>query len=122
MTLTVRLESSEEFWASTRKVFRKLDCKEPIEEEDSISVESLDELLTFLTRERLRLLRASRVKRLSISALAEELGRDRKSVSRDVKALASLGIVRIRKEVNPGHGLIGIVEPVADKLDVRISI
>ena len=122
MTLMVRLESSEEFWASTRKVFRKLDRKEPIEEEDSISVESLDELLTFLTRERLRLLRASRAKRLSISALAEELGRDRKSVSRDVKALASLGIVRIRKEINPGHGLIGIVEPVADKLDVRISI
>ena len=101
---------------------RKLDRKEHIEEENSISVESLDELLIFFTHERIRILRTARAKRLSISALAEELGRDRKSVSRDVKALASLGIVRVRKEVNPGHGLIGIVEPVADKLDVRISI
>jgi predicted transcriptional regulator len=75
-----------------------------------------------LTTERVRLVQAVRRKQLSISALAEELGRDRTAVTRDVKKLSGLGLVRVRQQSNPGHGIVQIVEPVARKLIMRADI
>ena len=71
---------------------------------------------------RLRLWQVVRKKRLSISALAEELGRNRGSVTRDVNKLKGLGLLRLREEVNPGHGVLQIVEPVARKLEMRLAM
>ena len=78
------------------------------------------DLLEHLTAQRVRLCQVAREKQLSISGLAEELGRNRGSVTRDVNKLKSFGIVRLREEVNPGHGVVTIVEPVAEKCEMRI--
>jgi predicted transcriptional regulator len=75
-----------------------------------------------LTVQRLRLWQVVRKKHLSISALAEELGRNRGSVTRDVNKLAGLGILRLRAQVNPGHGVLQIVEPVAQRLEMRVAL
>ena len=80
------------------------------------------DLLQCLTAERLRLCRVARSKPLSISALAEELGRNRGSVTRDVNKLKGWGIIRLREEANPGHGVVQIVEPVARKIALRATI
>ena len=50
------------------------------------------------------------------SGLAIILKRDRKAVSRDVKLLESLGLLRTRDESNPGHGVKTVVEPLAEKI------
>jgi predicted transcriptional regulator len=50
-----------------------------------------------------RLVQAVRRKRLSISSLAEELGRNRGAVTRNVRKLAGFGLVRVRQQNNPGH-------------------
>jgi len=76
-------------------------------------------LLECITAQRMRLCQVARKKRLSISGLAEELGRNRGSVTRDVNRLKQLGLIRLREEVNPGHGVVKIVEPVAMKFDLR---
>jgi predicted transcriptional regulator len=47
----------------------------------------------------------------------EELGRNRGSVSRDVNKLKEFGLVRLREQVNPGHGRVQIVEPAARKFE-----
>ncbi len=122
MKVTVKLESEQEFWGRAQALALKLDRKEAVENENSISIETLDDLLQLLTPERLRLLSVARQSRKSISALAEELGRDRKAVTRDVQALRRLGILRVRKETNPGHGIVQVVEPTATKLDLRIAL
>ncbi len=75
-----------------------------------------------LTVQRLRLWQVVRKKHLSISALAEELGRNRGSVTRDVNTLRGLGILRLREQVNPGHGVLQIVEPVAQRLEMRVAL
>jgi predicted transcriptional regulator len=62
-----------------------------------------------------------RQKKLSISSLAEELGRNRGSVTRDVNKLKGFGLLRLREQVNPGHGVVQIVEPVAQKFEMRIA-
>jgi len=76
-------------------------------------------MMQCLTAERIRIFQTVRAKRLSVSALAEELGRNRGSVTRDVNKLKQFGLVRLREEVNPGHGVVKIVEPVAAKVELR---
>jgi predicted transcriptional regulator len=80
------------------------------------------DMMECLTAQRVRLCQTVRKKRLSISALAEELGRNRGSVTRDVNKLREFGLLRLREEVNPGHGIVQIVEPVAQRFEMRVTL
>jgi predicted transcriptional regulator len=62
-----------------------------------------------------------RAEKMSQGAPAEELGRNRGSVTRDVNKLKKLGLLRLREEVNPGHGVVQIVEPAAQKFEMHIA-
>ena len=72
-----------------------------------------------LTAQRLRMVAMARTKPYSVTALAKKLKRDPKSVRRDVKKLEEFGVVRTREEINPGHGRVKIVEPVAKSFELR---
>ncbi len=100
----------------------KLDRGEPVEAERILTFADPLHMMQCLTVERLRIFQAVRAKRLSVSALAEELGRNRGSVTRDVKVLKEFGLVRLREEVNPGHGVVKIVEPVAARVELRSEL
>lgn len=80
------------------------------------------DMMECLTAQRVRICQMVRKKRLSISGLAEELGRNRGSVTRDVNKLKRFGLVRLREQTNPGHGVVQIVEPVAQKFEMRIVL
>ena len=101
---------------------RPLDKCELIASEVGIMFADPLDMLECLTRERVRVCEAARTHPMSISGLAEALGRDRKSVTQDVSKLAELGIIRLRDRVNPGHGKARIVEPVARKFELRSSL
>jgi predicted transcriptional regulator len=101
---------------------RRMDKGERLEAERIITFEDPLQMIECLTVERIRLCQMVRKKRLSISALAEELGRNRGSVTRDVNKLRKFGLLRLREEVNPGHGMVQIVEPAAQKFEMRISL
>jgi len=92
---------------------RRLDRREPIKPEITITFDNPLAMLEVLTAERIRLLQKVRTKSTSISALAAALGRDPKSVRRDVLKLERAGVVRTRERINPGHGRVKVVEPVA---------
>jgi predicted transcriptional regulator len=100
----------------------KFDRGEPVEAERILTFADSLHMMQCLTSERLRIFQAVRAKWLSVSALAEELGRNRGSVTRDVKVLREFGLVRLREEVNPGHGVVKIVEPVAAKVELRSEL
>jgi predicted transcriptional regulator len=95
---------------------------ERLEAERIITFADPVDMVACLTTERVRLVQTVRRKRLSISSLAEELGRNRGAVTRDVKKLAGFGLVRLRQQNNPGHGIVQMVEPVAHKLVMRADI
>ena len=92
---------------------RELDRRERIKPEITITFDNPLLLLEVLTAERIRLVQKVRKKSSSISALAAALGRDPKSVRRDVLKLERAGVVRTREQINPGHGRVKLVEPVA---------
>jgi predicted transcriptional regulator len=101
---------------------RRREKGERLEAERIITFEDPLQMIECLTAQRIRLCQVVRKKRLSISALAEELGRNRGSVTRDVNKLRKLGLLRLREEVNPGHGVVQIVEPAAQKFEMRIAL
>lgn len=84
----------------------------PITFEDPLS------LLACITPERGRLCKVAREWPRSINDLAVKLGRGRKSVYRDVKVLHDAGLIRLRREVNPGHGQMQIVETTARRFQL----
>jgi len=101
---------------------RRRENGERLEPERIITFADPLDMLECLTAQRIRLCQVARKKQLSISALAEELGRNRSAVTRDVNKLKGFGLIRLREQVNPGHGVVQIVEPVAQKFDMRAAV
>jgi predicted transcriptional regulator len=92
---------------------RKLDRRERIKAEITITFENPLAMVEVLTAERIRLVQKLRTRSSSITALAAALGRDPRSVRRDIQKLERAGVVRTRQQINPGHGRTKVVEPVA---------
>ena len=103
-----------------RDVWRKAEAGEEVEKKEALYFESIRTLRSVLTERRLELLRVVREKQpASIKQLAEELGRDFKGVYRDIKLLASLGLVELEK----GSGRIGARPRVFyDRLTIEVPV
>ncbi len=69
----------------------------------------------------MRLCEVARTQAFSVTGLAASLGRDPKPARRDVQKLEWVGVLRTREEINPGHGPVRIVEPVAKRFELRAS-
>ena len=101
----------------------KLDCNEKLPAEFRITFEDPADLLRVLSAERLRVLSAIREKtKPTISGLAIILKRDRRAVSRDVKLLEGLGLLKTPNQSNPGHGTMTVVEPLAEKYHLEATV
>src|SRR5207302_466803 len=111
--VTLTTGTLEEFVERSKERAKKLDRGEKLAPEIRVTFEDPADLLRVLSAERLRVLHTIRTKtKPTISGLAIILKRDRKAVSRDVKLLESLGLLRTRDESNPGHGVMTVVEPL----------
>ena len=121
MKLTVRTDGFEGYAKRAQERAGKLARGEKVIAEKTINFESALEMRKVLTVERLRLLETTRKQALSVTGLATVLKRDPKSVRRDVLKLVRVGALRTREEINPGHGRVKIVEPVAERVEMRAS-
>jgi predicted transcriptional regulator len=121
MKLTVRTDGFEGWAKRGRERAEKLTRGEKIVAEKTINFGSALEMRRVLTVERMRLLEATRKQAFSVTRLAAVLKRDPKSVRRDVLKLVQVGVLRTREEINPGHGRVKIVEPVAKRVEMRAS-
>jgi predicted transcriptional regulator len=106
----------------SRERSRRRESGERLEPEKIITFADPAMMIECLTAQRMRLVETARKKKLSISALAEELGRNRGAVTRDVNKLKKLGLIRLREKINPGHGIVQLVEPVAKKIEMRATL
>jgi predicted transcriptional regulator len=112
-----------EFFERSKVRAEKLDRGEKLPAEFRITFEDPADLLRAISPERLRVLYTIRKKtKPTISRLAVILKRDRRAVSRDVKLLEGLGLLRTRNEVNPGHGAMTVVEPLAEEYHLEATV
>lgn len=122
MKTKIRTDGLEGYAKRALDRARKLDRGEPIEAEITVTFADPLDMLEVLTASRLRLMEAARKRKHSVSSLATALRRDPKSVRRDVVKLEQAGILRTHEEINPGHGRVRIVEPIAAKVELRTSL
>ena len=122
MKTRIGVESFDEVLKRSADRAAKLGSGEVVRAERRVTFETAEDLVAYLTPQRLRLIRMVRERPLSISALAASLERDRAAVSRDVRALRTAGLVRVRKAANPGHGAVQLVQARAKTLEVRATI
>ncbi len=121
MKLTIHTDGFEGWEKRSRERARKMDRGERITPSRAITFESPISMLEVLTPERMRMVEVARQQPYTMTGLAAALGRDPKSVRRDVAKLSQYGVLRTREQVNPGHGRVKIVEPVAQKIELRAS-
>jgi predicted transcriptional regulator len=90
-----------------------------------VTFEDPIEMLRALSAERMKVIKAVRkhyATKPTVSRLALMLKRDRKAVSRDVKVLESFGLLKTSEQPNPGHGMMKVVEPLADKYYLTATV
>jgi predicted transcriptional regulator len=122
MHVTIRTDGFEAYTKRALARARKLDRRVPIKAELTVTFEDPLAMVEVLTAERLRLLKQLQAKPLTMSALAATLNRDTRSVRRDVSKLEYFGVLRTREQVNPGHGRVKIVEPIARRYKLMASV
>jgi predicted transcriptional regulator len=106
--LRIEVLSSEEQVEGQRRIvgeqLRKAARGHPVVPVRRFAFRSLDDLRSFLTPARLRLLRLIRKDHPgSVYALAKLAGRDRKAVAADLAILTELGLVRLTKPRGEGR-------------------
>jgi predicted transcriptional regulator len=115
----------EEFFNRAHEDARKMDRGEQLPPEIRLTFEDPIEMLRALTVERMKVIKTVQKHHASkptVSKLAVMLKRDRKAVSRDVKVLESFGLLKTREQANPGHGIMKVVEPLAEKYQLTAII
>jgi predicted transcriptional regulator len=113
MTLLIHTDGFEGYAKRALARARKLDRKERIKPEVSITFDNPLAMAEVLTVQRVRLFQQVRTQSVSISELARILKRDVAAVRKDVLKLERAGVVRTEQKINPGHGRVKIVSPVA---------
>jgi predicted transcriptional regulator len=125
IAVTVKTESSKDFFARGKYIAKMLDKNKEIPSSRIISFENTEDLIEFLTKAKQALLAVLRKKPDSISELAHKLHRSRAAVNKDVRQLESVGIVISEYVINPGHGrarIVRAVDPNPIKLHVETAI
>lgn len=119
MNFTIHTDGFEGFSERSLERAKKMDRGERIEPSFGITFESPMQMFEVLTAARVRMVEVARTKPYSVTGLAKKLKRDPKSVRRDVQKLVQAGVLRTRQAINPGHGRVKIVEPVAQSFELR---
>jgi predicted transcriptional regulator len=116
-------DGAEGSFRRARAHARALDAGERLPNEVVIAFENPVDMMKMLTGERLRLLHSLReVGETRIADLADRLGRDKRAVSRDVKAMRVHGLVLTKYVANAGHGRNLVVMPSAKRLELKAAI
>ncbi|SPF55480.1 conserved hypothetical protein [Candidatus Sulfopaludibacter sp. SbA4] len=115
----------EEFFKRAHEDARKMDRRELLPPELRVTFEDPIDMLRALSVERMRVIKTLQkhhTTKPTVSRLAVMLKRDRKAVSRDVKVLESFGLLKIREQLNPGHGRMKVIEPLAAQYYLTATI
>ncbi|HEX3743313.1 MAG TPA: hypothetical protein VHW09_05275 [Bryobacteraceae bacterium] len=115
--------SVKDFFKRSHERAVKLDRKKKLPADLRITFEDPADLMRALSAQRIKMLQVvKRNTRPTVTRLATMLKRDRKSVTRDVVVLEKLGLIRTRTGTNPGHGVVKVVEPLAEKYHLTATL
>ena len=122
-TLTIEIAPVSRVLAEFRDAFNAVKARRPVTRREDVYFTSLEAALNLLTPTRLALLRAVRAQRPgSIHELARIVGRDRKNIAGDLRALRKHGLVRMANTKGGGKRRGPIPRAVFDEIALKIAI
>ena len=98
----VRTGTAESFFRQARAAARHADEGEALDGAITLSFEDPQRMFAVLTTARRELVRAVVGKPKTVADLTRALKRERTAIAKDVKVLEAAGLVRTRRESNPG--------------------
>jgi len=111
------------FFRRARAHAQALDRGEALPNEMVIAFENPSDLLRMLSAEKQRLMDSLReAGPVSITVLADKLGRNKRAVSRDVSLMRHHGLLKTKYVSNAGHGRNLVVMPVAKRIELKSTI
>ena len=94
----LELQAEDEFISEIKRDLKKIAKGEGVKNRSTLSFESMKAMRSFITDERLRILRTiKKYSPESIYELAKILKRDTKNVSDDIHFLSGLGLIEIKE-------------------------
>jgi len=99
--IKISIKSDNAFFNEVRDVTERLESGEKVKKHEGISFDSLDAMRKVLTEKRLEILKTiKREHPQSIYELAKLLHRDSKNTFNDVRFLAEMGLIELKKTKN----------------------
>ena len=119
----IKIGNSDEFFSRIKQVCKKLDRKETVQSAHIITFEDPIDLIRFLTPKKMEIINTIKNNpQTTVTMLSELLRRDRSSVQKDIVNLTEVGIVKIDRVNNPGHGIKKLISLAYEKLTLQASI
>lgn len=119
----IRIRSLGDAFEGFRKTWKALEQGKEVKRERGTYFTSLEAARKVLTPKRLELLRAIRRERPeSLYRLARLVGRDLKNVQEDVRALAELGLVSLKKTRSTSGRPTTVPRVRFKEIEVRIAV
>jgi predicted transcriptional regulator len=120
--ITIEADTETGFFARGKSLARQADQGRRVAQKSVLSFEGPSDMLRLLTHRRLQFLNAVREQPDSITGVAVRLRRGRDSVSRDVRELKRVGIVKRTLIVVPGRGRIRQIRCSAMKIRLEATV
>jgi predicted transcriptional regulator len=118
----VRTGTAESFFRRARSAARRADEGEAFHGAITLSFEDPQRMFAVLSAARRDLVRAVISKPMTVADLTRALKRERTAITKDVKVLEAAGLVRTRREPNPGHGVKVMVQAAARRIDMVVTL
>ena len=108
--INIGIKSLNESLEDFADTWRKLESGEKVKKEEGIYFESIDDVRSVLTNNRLLILKTIKDKNpKSIYELSKMLGRNLKNVNQDLDILLRIGLVELKKEKTDKNRVIPFV-------------
>lgn len=119
-----KIQTEEEFFQEAARELEEFRTGRRTPAIATVSFQSVAALLAVLTPKRYAIIETVKAHGRfdSIEALANELRRDRGTVSRDLKALTEAGLLQVQEAVHAGHGRRTEISSKAERLTVELTL
>lgn len=124
MNVELKAGSISDFFASAKETAKAIDEGRKITKKNIIWVDPID-LMAILKPERTKIVQYLREKRrVFFSDLMTDMHRTPVSLNNDLKILSKYQLVKIFKELNPGHGVHKVIESTFgnEKIEFKAKI
>ncbi len=120
--VVIQADDVDGFFARAKDAARRADQGHAFDGKVTISFEDPQQMLTVLSAARCQLMSEVMDEPKTINELTSRLHRNRSAITKDVGMLERMGLIVSIRRSNPGHGIQKMVQAVASKIEMVVTL